>query len=470
MADARRTGLIAILLSAAVFVLWGFAIEQRSTGAMTDFKGVYYGARCLLQHCDPYNAAELEGFYKRNGWEDPTDTVLRRQAKVLYVNLPTSFLFLAPFAALPFGPAHFLWMALIAACFLTAAMLMWKAGAAYSPGAAALMVSVALVNSEVFLAAGNTAGIVVSLCIIAAWCFIEGRYPSLGVLSLLIALTLKPHDAGFVWLYFLLAGGIGRRAAVKCGILAVALAAIAAAWVTLQAPHWTAEMRSNLAVIAAPGGLNSPSPKAFDGRIPDTIIDLQALVSMFRDDPQVYDTASYLACGILLVLWGAKTARAKFTKERAWLALAVIAPLTMLPTYHRQYDAKLLLLATPACALLWAGGGLTRWIALLLNLGAILLNGDTSLAIFYGLTKSWHPSATGFSGELLTALLTRPSPIVLLMLSLFYLWVYLHHAQRPVRPAQHDRRAGASSQNDAEESQTAAATASSQPQSQFGIA
>jgi len=29
----------------------------------------------------------------------------------------------------------------------------------------------------------------------------------------------------------------------------------------------------------------------------------------------------------------------------------------MLVTYHRPFDAKLLLLAVPACAMLWAEGG-----------------------------------------------------------------------------------------------------------------
>jgi hypothetical protein len=45
----------------------------------------------------------------------------------------------------------------------------------------------------------------------------------------------------------------------------------------------------------------------------------------------------------------------------------------MLIIYHRQCDAKLLLLIVPACAMLWDSGRTIRWVALAATtLGVVL--------------------------------------------------------------------------------------------------
>jgi hypothetical protein len=97
----------------------------------------------------------------------------------------------------------------------------------------------------------------------------------------------------------------------------------------------------------------------------------------------------------------------------------------MLVTYHRPYDAKLLLVAIPACALLWAGGGLTRWLALLVTSAGFVFTGDMSLTILDFHTKNLHISTAGLSGKLLTVVLTRPTQLALLAMGIFYLWIYL---------------------------------------------
>ncbi len=55
MTREYRDGLILLLLGAAIFVLLGAASRRSSALAVSDFRLVYNGSRCLLQHADPYN-------------------------------------------------------------------------------------------------------------------------------------------------------------------------------------------------------------------------------------------------------------------------------------------------------------------------------------------------------------------------------------------------------------------------------
>ena len=194
-----------------------------------------------------------------------------------------------------------------------------------------------------------------------------------GIACLAVSLAIKPHDSGFVWLYFLLVGGVHRKRALQT-LLVVAAAAIPAfLWVTHIAPHWLNELQTNLSITSAHGGNGDPGPAGGLGVSPGMIIDLQTIFSVLRDDPHFYNPITYLVCGPMLVAWVIVTIRSRFSPTNAWLALASISALSMLPLYHRPHDAKLLVLTIPACALLVAEGGRIGRIALLLNAAAILI-------------------------------------------------------------------------------------------------
>jgi hypothetical protein len=242
---------------------------------------------------------------------------------------------------------------------------------------------------------------------------------------------MKPHDAGLVWLYFLLAGGVYRRRALQTLLVTVVLGLSAFLWVSHVAPHWVQDWHSNLSAISARGGINEPGPASVSGRSADMVIDLQAAISVFRDDPRYYNPASYLVCGALLLVWTVSTLRSRFSKPRALLALTAVTALTMLVTYHRPWDAKLLLLAIPACAMLWAEGAPIRWVALLVTAAGLVLNGDVPLAILSILANHLHVGTAGIFGQMLTVVLTRPASLILLVMGIFYLWVYLRRTLAP---------------------------------------
>jgi hypothetical protein len=421
-----------LLLSSGVFVVWGSFLEHTSAGGMADFKAVYYGARCLIQHSDPYKDSEFLRVYQAEGGVFPTDPVmlrLFRRAVPICINLPTSLFLIAPLAMLSWGVAHILWMVLVAASLILAAFLTWDLAGNHAPGVSLFLICIVLANCEMLLSSGNLAAIAVSFCVVAVWCFLKEKFVPVGILCLAISLAIKPHDAGLVWLYFLLVGGIHRKRAVQIFVVTMALSLPAVLWVSHVSPHWMPELRSNLSAISAPGDLSDPGPTSISIRKPDMIIDLQTVISVFRDDPRIYNPITYLVCGTLLVMWSLKTLWSRFSQAGVWLALAAITPLSMLPAYHRQYDAKLLLLTVPACAMLWAEGGMMRWLALAVNTAGCVLTGDIPTAIILMLTKNLYISTSELSGQLLTVLLARPAPLILLAMSILYLWIYLRALQ-----------------------------------------
>jgi hypothetical protein len=326
---------------------------------------------------------------------------------------------------LPWGAAHTLWLILLAGAFLLAAFLMWSTGANRAPAVSLFLVCILLANSEVIFGAGNTAGFVVSLCVVAVWCFLQERFVLLGILCMAASVVIKPHDSGLVWLYFLLAGGVYRKRALQSLAVAVILGLSAFLWVSHVAPDWMQDWRLNLSASSAPGGINGPGPVAVTSHTPDMVIDLQAAISIFRDDPRFYDPATYIVCGALLLAWTVRTLRSRPSKAGAWLALAAVVPLTMLVTYHRPYDAKLLLLTVPACAMLWAEGGTIGRLALLVNTAGIVLTGDVPLALLVMLSRKLDLGTGGIFRQILTVALIRPASLVLLTMGIFYLWVYV---------------------------------------------
>jgi len=148
-------------------------------------------------------------------------------------------------------------------------------------------------------------------------------------------------------------------------------------------------------------------------------------------DPRTTLAITWCICAPLLLLWAYRTLKARPTGPAIWLGLAAAAPLTVLPTYHFQHDAKLLLIAIPACAILWSKAGRPAKLALLFTLGAILINGDIFSAIRILLTRSIIVPHAGFISHLTTLVLTRPSPLVLLAMAVFYLL----HFRRDATPS-----------------------------------
>jgi hypothetical protein len=429
MTRTRWIALAWILLASGISIWWGSSV-WKGTNGWIDFRAVYYGTRCLLHHHNPYKVSE----FPTGGTECPLEPGYAIDRLPVYINMPTTCIFIAPLAMMPWGPARLLWTILTAGVIILAAFLMWNLGARYSAKVSLLLICLLLANCEVLFGGGNTAGIVIGLCVVAVWCFLEERFVLVGVLCLAASLAIKPHDTGLVWLYFLLAGGVYRKRALQTLLVTVVLGLSACLWVSHIEPHWIQDWEHNLAIESAPGGINEIGRAPWAGHDAAMVICLQSAVSVFRYDPRFYNLVSYLVCGALLLVWSVRTLRLRFTQRGALLALAAVVPLTMLVTYHRAWDAKLLMLTVPACALLWAEGGRIARMALLVTTAGLLLTADIPLAILSNPSSQLHLGTTGLSAQILTVVLMRPTPLILLAMSIFYLWIYMRRDPERVCP------------------------------------
>lgn len=425
-------GLLLLVASSYFSLYRGNYAEKRdevSREGSLDSKALYFAARCFLHQCDPYQESEFRAYYLANDTHPPSDP-LYLEVITHFVNLPTTLLICTPFALLPWSFAHVFWKGLIFGGLTTAAALIWYSSLKFSPWIATFLACLLLANYQWLIHYGNAAGIVVGACVIAVWCFLHNRCITLGVLCLAVSLIVKPHDAGLVWLYLLLAGGACRKRALQTVAVAVVLGLAAFVWVSVAVPHWGIELRNNLAAMSAPEGLNDPGPGGVTSDTIMMIISLQSAIQMAWNDPKIYIPCSYVICGTLLLIWATVTLCSRVFPNKAWFALATVVPLTMLVTYHRVYDAKLLLLAVPACALLWAEGGVIAILALVLTSAAIALTADIPLRIYLSYTTTPSAETAGIFGKLLAIAEMRAPSVGLLALAIFNLWAYVLRATK----------------------------------------
>jgi hypothetical protein len=425
MKRSRIDSICLLLLGSAAFLAFGF-LQSKAGFPLMDFRVVYYSAQCLLHHGDPYNQNEVLQLYAQHA---DISTASFTDRLVLGGNpyLPSEFSFTFLFGLMPFGLAQFLWLLLIAGGFILGSFAVWDLSSDHAPEIAAILLCFCLANSGSVIYFGNPAGVAVPLCILSVWCFLRERFIPWGVLCLSVSLILKPQDAGLIWLFFLLSGGLYRRRALQTLALVGALSLPATLWITQVSPHWLRELRSIEQQFFEHGGINNPN--GAHGTL--AITSLQPIFSYFWDNPRIYHLLTGVVCAPLLVVWVIVTLKSRPSRAKTYYALAAIAVLSLLPVYHRQYDAKIIVLTIPALAMLWREGGSTRWVALLVSLQGYLLTADLAWTIFVSYLLKGHllqMNEAGNFGPKMTPVMNFPVPISLLIMGVFYLWVYTRRA------------------------------------------
>ena len=348
----RIAGLLCVALGSIILVWCGFSLQAHSSKRMLDFRVIYYNLRVLLDHKDPYNALNGEQLAMEDG-EKPRVYPVPLPSEITCIYPPSALVVNAPLGFLHRVPAQRLWTALNGGGLIISGFLLWEIAAEAAPLLSGLLIGFLLANSAGLLFQGNVAGIVASLCVIATWCFFRERYVALAIVCMAVSLAIKPHDSGFVWLCLLFIQRY-RKPALQVLLVTAMLILISALWVTHVAPGWPGELKANLISVSARGTGNDPGPASGSNTVANADVNLQAIFSVIKDEPAFYNPASYLVCAGLFLLWVIPTLRFRMTPYRFWVALAFLSALTMLPVYHRSHDAKLLMLAVPACALVWS--------------------------------------------------------------------------------------------------------------------
>ena len=421
MTKRKLSILFMFAFSGLIALVWGLLQAQSARGVILDYRVMDLGARCLVQHGDLYNESDMMRVYTAQ--DGPRAQMPKGQSgrflATMQVYPPSAEIFFAPFALLPWHVAYCIWTALTVGLLTLATFLMWDAAQTYAPDPPFFLGCIVLANSGIVFAGGNPAGIAVSLCVIGFWCFSQERFQWIGVLCIAASLAIKPHDGGLVWLYLLVLGGVFRKRALQSLAVAAALGIAGIAWISKISPNWIHELQANLAALSSTGSYNDPG-----SGVPALMINLQIAIAAFRNNPHFYNAVTYLICAPLFLLWIFVTLRIRRTAKGVWLGVATIAVLSLLPLYHRPYDAKILLLTFPACATLWAEGGLTAWLAVAFTGAGILATSDIPVAAL-SMIEPHAYSKPGFGSDIILPLTTRPAPLLLLTMTIFYLWAYL---------------------------------------------
>lgn len=424
MAHPRTDGIYFLILGCALFLLSGLALTLAAPGQFIDFKAIYYSGHCILSGHDPYHEDDMTQAYaagEGSAFASPSMR-LPNESVTLFVYPPTALLVAVPFALLPIKAAIVFWQLLIGAGVLLSSFLMWNLAADYSPRLSAILIAVWMIGNTGLFLIGNIAGLVVCLCLIAAWCFLRQRFEWAGAVCLALCLVIKPHDVGLVWLYFLLAGASHSKNALRTLALAAVLSTVAFLWISHVAPHWVPELKANLANTSAPGGRSDPSPGGVSNSTNGMIVDLQAAISFFRDDPAFYNRCSYVISGLLVLGWLVVCFRLKPSVPRDLFALAAVSAITNLATYHRNYDARIVLLTVPACAFLWSQRKTRNYLGVAITFIVLLFTGDFTIAALLAFKRHIDLANAGWSDRLASVFVYRPLPFLLLLTSLVYLW------------------------------------------------
>lgn len=422
---ARSDGFLLLCLGGLIFVATGFLMITAQRGMGLDFRMVHNSARCLFEHRDPYNQADLLQAYRENGGKLPPECcgdLASLLIETRYVYLPTIFAVTWPLALLPLRLAFVLWTLLAAGGFITAAAMMWEVGKAHAPLLTGALLGLLLANSGTLICTGNAASLAISLSIIGAWCLLRERAVVFGIICMAMSLAVKPHDSILIWLALFLSGGTVRKRAMQSLAVLAGVTVPVLLWVWHIAPHWFSELHSHVTEILAPGALDDPGPANVLKRGTMTYTNLQSVLSLIRDDPRFYNLASYSIGFLMVGIFVLVTMKFRTSKEGRWLAMAFACAATLLPFYHRHYDSKLLLLTIPACALLWSRKGTLGKLALIVTTLGLLMASDLPWAIYIGQTADLQLS--GIWASLYFYSRALPIPCAIAIVALFYLVAY----------------------------------------------
>ena len=183
-----------------------------------------------------------------------------------------------------------------------AAVLAWDLGADYAPILSGALCGFILANSLIITVLSNPSEIAIALCIIGVWCFMRDRYVFRSGIACLAASASPSKPQGCRHgLALLPVGRLGLSHGVpsKPFLATIAIAVPGVLWTWSVAPHWLGELHASIQDFSQHGGLFDPGPAS---KIAHTMIDLQVLLSLFKDDPHFYNPASYLVFAVLSVI------------------------------------------------------------------------------------------------------------------------------------------------------------------------
>jgi hypothetical protein len=337
--------LLLLLLAAATDFFVRAPLRLLHGTEWNDFLSPYIQSRAWVGGHDPYS---VETFVRLWPSGKPMFTFVRRDAAAgtLAFNrgVPspypiTSFVVLAPFGLMPWEVAQVLWLLLnfSALAFIIVGLVALHGVPWRDPRAwlfSAFILALAPIHTGLFTE--NPILLVLGLGVSALWALKCGRV-TLAAISLTLATCLKPQ-VGLCFMIFLLVKRRWKPVAVACGMSAVILGVAIARLGATGTPWWNSYLGISRSIFAR-GGINDFTPA---NPIWFHLINLQvAFFPLFARTTVANVVAVIVSVG-LGGLWLMRALTAGDDSDDL-LMLSAIGVISLLPVYHRFYDAGLLI-------------------------------------------------------------------------------------------------------------------------------
>jgi hypothetical protein len=352
-ADAwTRLCFLLLLLAAAEFAVRGPIRAIRTGIQFNDFLSPYIQAKALLHGMDPYSPESLLRLWPP---EAPHFMFLPREVAdgtlVAHRGFPTAYpitalVLSAPLSVLPWSVASPLWF--VANLVLYVVMLhalLALAGFSWqeAPGILLMAATLALAPFHTCIAAGNPTAIAVESSVVGLWRARRGNDITAAMLFAISA-GLKPQ-IGLIFLFYYILRRRGRLVVIAATLLAL-IAAGGLLWLAISHTPWFENyVRDNRTLLETGvlGSFTAINPIRFG------LINLQVALYPLIGSVELTNIFARAFGIILLISWLVGFAGSGDHENCEPLELGALAVGSLLPIYHRFYDAGLLVL--PLC---WA--------------------------------------------------------------------------------------------------------------------
>ena len=344
--SAGRILLVIFLLAAGTeFIFRGPVRGIETSTTLNDFISPYVQAKALVEGRDPYSPDTLIQLWPASVGH--FNFLAREKAEgVLTVRrgIPTAYplnclFLLSIFDLFPWPVANLLWVSLNVAlffcmlvCLVSLAKLPWRSWRTHL----LLALSLAFAPFQTGIGTGNPAILSVELAMIAMWAAQRQHNVEAGAL-LAIAISLKPQLALPLLLCYVLQRR-WRLCLVSIGLVASFLA-ISVVRLGIAGTPWVQSYRTDSYILLKSGVLSDfteRNPLRFG------LINAHVLFYALTENREVAGILSLLLGAALFVCWLYFAWRRKSVADV--LAAGTLLTISLLPAYHRFYDAAVLIL------------------------------------------------------------------------------------------------------------------------------
>jgi hypothetical protein len=339
-----------LLLAGAEFAVRGPARAIHSATQFNDFLSPYIQANAWMRGLDPYSPETLLRLWPAGAAhflflpKEVADGTLIAKRGIPTAYPITSLVLIAPVSLLPWKVVYALWLAINLGLFSVMLwMLVELAGFSYRDPSAILLVAatLALAPFHTGIVTGNVALVAVELGVIAVWAA-RMRYEITTAILLAVSAGLKPQIGLCFLLYYL----VRRRWRVSGIALALIVLLAGVGLLRLELGHtpWLGNYLNDNRVLLESGILANFTPV---NPMRFGLINLQVVLYSFVGSIGLANDLAASIGAILLIVWLIGMRRRSAQANFELLDLSAIVVVSLLPVYHRFYDAALLVF--PLC-------------------------------------------------------------------------------------------------------------------------